>query len=148
MFMYELYKSGLCHAARTWRIYTYTTKTKWRLVFKKDLIKRQDITLRFATAVSLSNFVPIAFFLCTVQPPNCDNSELQPSRFVLIFWRYINSIKNLSIAAKSQVKPLFYDIDEWDMPVLVQWNSVITTTLVLFLKCRYSKGCGYSRNRE
>ena len=30
----------------------------------------------------------------------------------------------------------------------VQWNSAITTTLVLFLKCRYSKGCRYSRNRE
>ena len=103
---------------------------KWRLVFKKDLIKRQDTTLRFA----IEQFFPIALILCTVQHPNCDTSEVQPSCFVLIFWRYINSIKNLSIAAKSQVKPLFYDIDEWDMPVLVQWNSVITTTLVLFLK--------------
>ena len=32
--------------------------------------------------------------------------------------------------------------------ILLQWNSVITTTLVLLLKCRYSKGCRYSRNME
>ena len=31
---------------------------------------------------------------------------------------------------------------------LLQWNSAITTTLKLFIKCRYSKGCRYFLNRE
>ena len=64
-------------------------------------------------------FILSCFTTYTVQPPNCNTSELpQPLNYDTVVWSrffcYISLVLKTFLYQLSPVKPLFCDIDEWE----------------------------------
>ena len=110
----------------------------------RSRVRKQSIGLQLdfnTTPVEVDEFTEYTGVKCDLPI----NAELK-DYFDPFFLYYLVTITSVTARSNHRANKYMYAEKQRALH-LIQWNSVITTTFVLFLKCRYSKGCRYSCNK-